>query len=160
MLLIVGGYFVLTTGFVSRFMDWMKPNDDKFMRAKIFCADRQIRDRKLVVCKYVLSDHKKRRAFYLVQKLLITNPRGKSAFLPLTERGARPIDFHSKMTENDWETFPTARRVFLDTTADIRSEASAESNKNLMAQSLSIIALAAAVIVVVMVAVVFIQTRG
>jgi len=112
------------------------------------------------VDRYVLSDHGLRRSFYLVHKLLLKKPKGKKSFLALTERSARPIDFHSRMTADDWKKFPSALKVWLDTTADIFADSVRAASKNFAMQSLSIIALGAAVIVVVMGIVIFIQTRG
>jgi len=78
----------------------------------------------------------------------------------LTERNARPIDFHKKISEEEWKKYPTGKRVFIDTTADVRSEASKESASNFMATSLSIMALCGAVVVVVMALIIFFSSRG
>lgn len=159
-LTLLGGYLIIATGVPYKVMDWLKPNEAKYLPAKVFCTDKQIRDRKLAVDRYVLSDHGLRRSFYLVHKLLLKKPKGKKSFLALTERSARPIDFHGRMTTEDWKMFPSALKVWLDTTADIFADSVRAAHKNFAMQSLSIIALGAAVIVVVMGIVIFVQSRG
>lgn len=159
-ILIGGGWLLFSTGSIHKLMDWMKPASDKHVSGKMFCEDKQIRDRKLKIGRYVISDDKKRRSFYLVHDLLLSRPSGAAKFLALTERNARPIDFHKKITEADWKKYPTGKRVFIDTTADIRSEASRESASNFMAMSLSIIALCGAIVVVVMGIIIFFASRG
>lgn len=160
LVLIGGGWFVLSTGYGHRFMDWMKPNSDKYVQAKVFCEDRQIRDRRMKVGRYVISDDKKKRSFYLVHDLLLARPKSNRNFLALSERAARPIDFHNRITDEDWGKYPTAQRIFLDTTADIRSQSSKEATSNFMAMSLSLIAMSAAIVVVVMGIVIFFNNRG
>lgn len=157
----VGGFlFLWYTGLIHRLMDWLKPNSDKYVGGKMFCEDKQIRDRRLKVGRYVISDDKKRRSFYLVHKLLLSGPKGSGKFLALTERSARPIDFHHRMSEADWLKLPSAQRVFIDTTADIRSEASKEAANTFLGQSLAIMALCATIIVVIFGIIVFWQSRG
>ena len=160
LVVIGGGWALFATGLLHRLMDWMKPNSDKFIPAKVFCEDKQIRDRRLKVGRYVISDVKKHRSFYLVHDLLLTSPTGQGKFLTLTERSAFPIDFHNRVSKDERAKYPSAQRVFIDTTADIRSESAREANNNFMAQSLSIIALAAAVIVVIFGIIVFYQARA
>lgn len=155
-----GGWFLFSTGMIFRIMDWLSPTSDKHLPAKMFCEDKQIRDRREKIGKYVISDDKKHRSFYLIHNLLLTAAEGHRRFLALSERSAIPIDFHGKFTCDMQSQYPSARRVFLDTTADIRSESSVEGAQNFMAQSLSIIALAAAVVVIVFFVIVFFQTRG
>lgn len=158
---VIGGSFLLIkTGYIYRIFDWLKPNSSKQIAVKVFCEDGQIRDRKLEVGRYVISDHEKRRSFYLVHKLQLSGSDRKASFLALTERSARPIDFHQRLTPEDWKKYPNGQTVFIDTTADIRSEAAKESSSNFMAQSLTIIALSFAVIVSVMGIVIFIQSQG
>jgi hypothetical protein len=154
-----GAWALLSTGYIHRISDWFKPGSDRYMQGKIFCGDKQIRDRKLKVGKYCLLDMKKHRAFYTASELLLSTPLGSLPFYALTERDARPIDFHGKLTKADWEAKPSAQRVFIDTTADIRSESSKEAASNFMAQSLSIIAICAAIVVVIFGAIVFYQSR-
>lgn len=157
----VGGFlFLWYTGLIHRLMDWLKPNSDKYVSGKMFCEDKQIRDRRLKVGRYVISDEKKRRSFYLVHKLLLSGPKGAGKFLALTERSARPIDFHHRMSEVEWLKLPSAQRVFIDTTADIRSEASKEAANTFLGQSLAIMALCATIIVVIFGIIVFWQSRG
>lgn len=157
----IGGFMILwRTGTLNRLMDWLKPNSDKYVPAKKFCEDKQIRDRRLKVGRYVISDDKKRASYYLVHSLLLSGPTGTGKFLALTERSARPIDFHHRVSEAEWSKYPSAQRVFIDTTADIRSQASQEANNSFLAQSLAIMALAAAVIVVIFGIIVFWQTRS
>lgn len=158
--LIGGAWALFATGIIHRLLDWMKPTSDKFIPAKVFCEDKQIRDRKLKVGRYVISDVKKHRSFYLVHDLLLTGPSGRGKFLALTERNAFPIDFHNKISKEEKAKYPSAQRVFIDTTADIRSESSKEATNNFMAQSLSIMALCATIIVVIFGVIVFFQTRG
>lgn len=159
--LCIGGLWLLwVTGLLLRILDWLRPNSDKSIATKLFCEDKQIRDRRQKIGRYVISDMKKRRSFYLVHTLLLTGPLGKGRFLALTERNARPIDFHSKVSKEEWAKYPSALRVFIDTTADIKSESAAQAANAMMAQSLSIMALAAAVIVVIFGIIVFFQTRG
>jgi len=155
-----GAVLLITTGYANRLWDWMKPDSSKSLPVKVFCEDGQIRDRKLEVGRYVISDHNNRRAFYLVRKLRLAGSDGKASFLALTERSARPIDFHNRMTADDWSDFPSGQDVFLDTTADIRSEAAKEASGNFMMQSLTIMVLGVAVIVVVMGIIIFFQQRG
>ena len=155
-----GAVFLWRTGYIHRLMDWFRPASDKFVPAKVFCEDKQIRDRKLKVERYAVSDLKKFRSFYLVHDLLLASPSGNDKFLPLTERSARPIDFHNKITPDEWGKYPSAQTVFIDTTADIRSESSREATSSFMAQSLTIMALCAAIIVVVFGIIVFAQTRA
>lgn len=158
---LVGGAFVLfKTGLVYRLMDWAKPTSDKFIQAKLFCEDKQIRDRRLKIGRYVISDLKKHRSFYLVHDLLLSNPLGRGKFLGLTERNTFPIDFHGRISAAERARYPSAQQVFIDTTADIRSESSKEATNSFMAQSLSIMALCAAIIVVIFGIIVFIQNRG
>jgi hypothetical protein len=162
---VIGGAVLLvTTGYLSRIMDWLRPNGDKQIPVKVFCEDRQIRDRKLIVGRYVISDHQKHRSFYLVHKLLMSiykkSGRSKATFLALTERSARPLDFHNRMSPEDWSQFPSARKVFIDTTADIRSDSAKEATHNFMAQSLTILTLSVAVIVVVMGIIIFFTSKG
>lgn len=154
-----GGVLMFYTGWYQRVMDWFKPQSDRYVKVKMFCEDRQIRDRKAKVGRYVISDMKKHRSFYLVHRLLLSSPLGKGNFLALTERNARPIDFHKRLTEDDWRKFPTGQRVFIDTTADIRSESAKEASSNFMAQALSIMALCATLIVVIFGIIVFVQMR-
>lgn len=159
--LFIGGFwFLFATGFIHRLSDWFKPNSDKYIAAKVFCEDKQIRDRKLKVERYVISDMKKRTSFYLVHKLLLSKTAGGGKFLALTQRNARPIDFHNKITEAEWAKYPSAQRVFIDTTADIRSESSAAATNTFIAQSLAIMALCVTIIVVIMGAVIFWTSRG
>lgn len=155
-----GGWLMFATSIGRRLMDWMKPTSDKYISTKLFCEDKQIRDRKAKVGRYVISDEKKRRSFYLVHKLLLSNPFGKGKFLALTERNARPIDFHNRITKEEWAKFPSAQRVFIDTTADLRSQSSKEATNNFMAMSLSLIAMSGAVIVIILGIIVFWQGRG
>ena len=159
-LLGAGIWILISTGMAHRLMDWASPTSDKFIPSKVFCEDKQIRDRQLKIGRYVVSDVKKFRAFYLVHKLLLTGADGRGKFLALTERNARPIDFHGTMTKEDWAQCPTAQRVFIDTTADIRSESAKEASQNFMAQALSIMALAGAVVVVVFFVIVFYSVRA
>jgi hypothetical protein len=159
-LVTIGGtWALLATGYIHRISDWFKPGSDRFIQAKVFCEDKQIRDRKLKVGRYVVSDMKKHRSFYLVHDLLLSTPLGSTLFLALTERNSFPIDFHGKVTPAERAKYPSAQRVFIDTTADIRSESSKEATSNFMAQSLSIIAICAAIVVVVFGAIVFYQVR-
>lgn len=155
-----GGWYLITSGMIHKLLDWMKPTSDKYISAKVFCEDKQIRDRKLKVGKYVINDDKKKRSFYLVHDLLLSPVGSNKKFLALTERSARPIDFHNKINEEEWRRYPSAQRVFIDTTADIRSQSSKEAASNFMAMSLSMIAICAAIIVVVMGIVIFFQSRG
>jgi hypothetical protein len=155
-----GAWFIISTGFIHRIFDWMKPTSDKYVPAKVFCEDKQIRDRKLKIGRYVISDEKKKRSFYLVHSLLLSPVGSVKKFLALTERSARPVDFHNKITDEEWKKYPTAQRVFIDTTADIRSQSSKEATSNFMAMSLSIMAICAAIIVVIMGIVIFFTTRG
>jgi len=160
-LVTIGGTWALfSTGYIHRISDWFKPGSDRFIQAKMFCEDKQIRDRKLKVGRYVVSDMKKHRSFYLVHDLLLSTPIGASLFLAVTERNARPIDFRNRMKAEDWEKLPSAQRVFIDTTADIRSESSKEATNNFMAQSLSIIAICAAIVVVIFGIIIFWQSRA
>lgn len=158
--IIGGGWFILATGYGHRFMDWMKPTSDKYVRAKVFCEDRQIRDRSCKVGRYVISDDRKKRSFYLVHGLLHAKPGENRKFLALTERSARPIDFHNRIKPEEWAKYPSAQRVFIDTTAHIRSQSSKEAGSNFMAMSLSIMAMAGALVVVVMGIIVFWMNRG
>lgn len=151
---------MFATGYGHRFMDWMKPTSDKYVKSKVFCEDRQIRDRKCRVGRYVISDEKKKRSFYLVHDLLLALPHSNRKFLALTERSARPIDFHTKISPEEWTRFPSAQRVFIDTTADIRSQSSKDATSNFMAMSLSLIAMSGAIVVVVMGIILFFQNRG
>jgi len=153
-----GGWILFTTGAVHRLADWLNPTSDKYISAKMFCEDKQIRDRRLKVGRYVVSDIKKCRSFYLVHDLLLTI--GHKGLLAITERNARPIDFRNRMSESDWKKLPTAQRVFIDTTADIRSNSAREASKNMMAQTLSIMALSVTVVVVILGVIVFFQMRG
>lgn len=150
---------LFATGYIYRIKDWFKPASDRFIPGKIFYEDKQIRDRRLVIGRYVISDMKRHRSFYLVHDLLMSYPRGGGQFLALSERSARPIDFHGRITKEQWAKYPSARQVFIDTTADIRSESSKEATNNFMAQSLAIIALCAAVVVVIFGAILFYQSR-
>lgn len=161
LLIIVGTWVTLRTGLGHRMFDWMKPTSDKYIFAKVFCEDRQIRDRKLKVGRYSIADEKKKRSFYLVHDLLHAKPKSNSTFLALTERAARPIDFQGRITEENWnKTYPSAQRVFIDTTADIRSQSSKEATSNFMAMSLSLIAMSGAIVVVVMGLIIFFSNRG
>lgn len=158
--LIGGTWFILATGYGHRIIDWLKPNSDRYVKGKVFCEDRQIRDRRNKVGKYVISDDKKTRSFYLVHDLLLAFPGSHAKFLALSERSARPIDFHNKITPAEWSKYPSAQRVFIDTTADIRSQSSKEAANNMMAMSLSIMAMSGAIIVVILGCIVFWQNRG
>jgi hypothetical protein len=158
--LVGGGWMILATSLGHRIRDWMSPASDKFMPSKVFCEDKQIRDRRLKIGRYVISDVKKHRSFYLVHDLLLTSPGGRGKFLALTERNAFPIDFHNRIKEDEKAKYPSARRVFIDTTADIRSESSKEATSNFMAMSLSIMGLCGAIVVVVMGIIVFVANRG
>jgi hypothetical protein len=156
-ILIAGGLVMYYTNILQRFTDWLKPDSDKFISAKVFCEDKQIRDRRLKVGRYVISDIKKHRSFYLVHALLLSLPGSKRGVLALTERNARPIDFQNKVSEADWAKFPSAQTIFIDTTADIRSESAKDATTNFMGQSLSIMALCAAIIVAILGVIIFVQ---
>jgi hypothetical protein len=159
-ILVGGSLFLFYTGYWHRIMDWLKPNSDRFVADKMFCEDKEIRDRKLTVGRYVASDMKKHRSFYLVHSLLLSGPSGGGKFLATTERSARPIDFHNRLTAEDWKKYPSAQRVFIDTTADIRSSASRESANSFVAQSLAIMAICATIIVIIFGIIVFWQNRS
>lgn len=143
-------WFVMSSGYVHRGLDWLRPDSDKHIRAKMFCEDKQIRDRKLKIDRYCISDYKKMRSFHLIHDLLITKAGSSKQFLALTERGTIPIDFQGVMTKDKLAKYPSSQKVFIDTTADIRSNASRESANNMMAMSVSVIAMAVALIFLIM----------
>jgi hypothetical protein len=91
---------------------------------------------------------------------LLSGPQGGGKFLALTERSARPIDFHNRLKSDDWKKYPSGQRVFIDTTADIRSEASQESANSFIAQSLAIMAVCVTLVVVIFGIIVFWQSRN
>lgn len=160
LVLVGGGFFLVVSGYGHRLLDWMKPTSDKYVPAKVFCEDRNIRDRNMKVGRYVISDDKKKRSFYLVHDLLLAKPNSNRTFLALTERAARPIDFHERITPAMWAKYPSAQRVFIDTTADLRSQASKEAGSNFMAMSLSLIAMAGAIVIVVLAIIIFFSNKG
>lgn len=161
-IIIIGGliaWMVMSGGF-TRLMDWARPNSDKYIRAKVFCEDNQIRDRKLKIERYAVSDDKNHRSYHLVHELLVRQNGSNKQFLALTQRDAFPIDFHNKLKKEEREKYPTAQKIFIDTTADIRSNAARESAKNMMGMTLSIVALMGGLVFVVMAIIVFWQGKG
>lgn len=150
-----GGAWLFMSGGMNRLLDWFRPNSDKFIPAKVFCEDNQIRDRKLKVERYAVTDEKNHRSYHLVHDLLLRKKGSTTPFLALTQRDDFPIDFHARLTKADREKYPTAQRVFIDTTADIRSNAARESAKNAMGMSLSIIAMMGGLVFVVMAIIMF-----
>jgi len=158
--LIGGGALLIYTGRLHWLMDILRPNNPRYIKAKVFCEDKQIRDRKLKIGKYVISDDKNRRSYHLIHDLLLTKANTHKQFLALNERDDIPIDFHEKMTPDKREQYPSAQRVFIDTTADIQSNAAKEAASNIMGMSLSIIALGGALAIIVMAIVMFWQNRG
>lgn len=151
----LGGGLLIYTGYIHRIIDWIRPDSDKYVRAKVFCEDKNIRDRRLKIGRYCILDSKKCRAFYLVHDLLLTKFNSSMQFLALTERGSIPIDFQGIFTKEKFAKYPSAQKVFIDTTADIRSQASKESAKNAMGMSLAIIAMAGALVFIVMAIIMF-----
>lgn len=142
-------YFLYRTGWLYRLLDMWKPYSDKHIASKMFCDDRQIRNRKLTVGKYVITDAKKKVSFYLVHKLLLQRPGRYGRFLPVAERNARPIDFHDQVSEVEWQSYPDAQEVFIYTTDDIENEAARNSQGSFVMTALSIMALVVGVIVAV-----------
>jgi hypothetical protein len=157
---IVSAWILMSSGLFHRMLDWMRPDSDKHIKAKVFAEDKNIRDRKLKIGRYVISDTKKCRSFYLIHDLLVTAANSSRQFLCLTERGSVPIDFHNVMTKEKLAKYPSAQKVFIDTTADIRSAASKESAHNMMGMSLSIIALAGALVFIVIAIIIFWGNKG
>jgi len=150
MIVLGGAWFLIASGYIHRAIDWLRPDSEKHIRAKMFCEDKQIRDRKLKIDRYCISDYKKMRSFHLIHDLLITKAGSSKQFLALTERGTIPIDFQGVMTKDKLAKYPSSQKVFIDTTADIRSNASRESANSMITMSLSVIAMAVALIFLVM----------
>jgi len=153
-------WWLMTSGYLHRALDWLRPDSDKHIQAKMFCEDKNIRDRKLKIGRYCIFDTKKCRAFYLIHDLLLAGANSNKQFLCLTERGSVPIDFHNVMTPDKLARYPSAQKVFIDTTADIRSNASKESARNMMGMSLSIIALMGGLVFIIIAIVIFWGNRG
>lgn len=153
-ILIAGSYLYLFTGIGRRMRDWMSPASDKFINVKFLCEDKHIRDRKLKIEKYCITDEKKKRGFHLVHDLLL-NKGGAGQFLVLNERDAFPIDFLGELKDEDKKKYPNAQRVFIDTTNDTDNESAQEGTKNFMGMSLSIIAMSGALVFIVMAIIVF-----
>jgi hypothetical protein len=77
------------------------------------------------------------------------------------ERDSFPIDFLGKLNPiSERVKYPSAQRVFLDATADIRSESSKEGASNMMVMSLSIIAMCGTLALIVIGAIIFFTNRG
>jgi len=153
--LIGGGYLFIKSNMLQKMRDWMNPNSDKFIQAKIFCEDKQLRNRKEKIGRYCVQDDKRRMGWHLVHDLLLTSKVTGRQFLCLSERDDFPIDFHKKLTPEMIKQYPYAQRVFLDSTAEIRSQAAKEAGKTFMGNTLSIIAIAGALVFVVMAIVLF-----
>lgn len=161
LVVVVGGsYLLFFTSIGLRIRDMFRPYTDKYVKAKVFCEDREIRDRKLKIERYVITDEKKRRSYHLVHDLYLYGANFNAKYLALNERDDFPIDFQNKLSAADRSRYPDAQRVFLDTTADIRSEASKESAKSFMGNTLAIIALMGGLVFVVMAVVIFWSGRG
>jgi hypothetical protein len=155
-----GSYVLFFTGWGSRLKDFFRPNTDKYVRAKVFGEDREIRDRKLKIERYTITDEKKRRSYQLVHDLYLYGANSNAKFLALNERDDFPIDFHNELKVVERERYPSALRVFLDTTADIMNESAKESSKNFMGNMLAIVALMGGLVFVVMAIVIFWQGKG
>lgn len=160
LLLIGGGYLLISTGWLNRIMDWLKPDSDKYVRAKVFCEDKNIRDRKLKIGRYCIQDDKRRLGWHLVHGLYVKSASTGKQFLCLSERDSFPLDFEGKLTPEIRKQYPTARQVFIDSTADIRSQAAKEGNKSIMSSTVSIIAICAALVFVVMAIILFWRGHG
>jgi hypothetical protein len=159
-LLAAGGYVMIRTNLLQKIRDKMNPNSDKFIQAKVFCEDKQIRDRREKIGRYCVQDDQRRMGWHLVHDLLVTSKGTGKQFLCLSERNDFPIDFHGVMTPENAKKYPNAQNVFLDSTADIRSQAAKEAAKTLMSNTLSIIALAGALVFVVFAIILFWGNRG
>lgn len=154
----LGGGLLITTGYINRLLDWIRPNSDKYIKAKMLCEDKNIRDRRLKIGRYCISDDRKHRAFHLVHDLLIN--KGATQFLAISERSAYPIDFNNKLTEDERSKYPSATDVFIDTTGDIISDSAKENIQNTSMMVLAIIASLGGLAFVVMAIILFIQNRG
>lgn len=143
----------------SRIMDWLKPNSEKYIPCKKFCEDKQIRDRKLKVETYCITDEKQMTAYHLDHELLCTSDAGNQ-FLCINERDDFPIDFNGKLTPEKRKEYPNAQRVYIDTANDVDNKATTETTKNFMGMTLSLIALGVAVVFVVIAIIYFWQARG
>ena len=159
-LIVGGGWWFFSSGSFQRFRDWTSPSSDKFIKAKLFCEDKQIRDRKLKVETYCISDEKKMAGYHLVHDLLITGAGTGRQFLAINERDSFPISFGKQLTPEKRKQYPTAQRVYIDTANDIDSREAGDSARNFMGMSLSIIALAGALVFVVLAIIIFWKTRG
>lgn len=160
LLLGIGGWWVISSGGFQKFRDWTSPSSDKFVKAKLFCEDKQIRDRKLKIETYCVSDDKKMASYHLVHELLLTGGETGQQFLAINERDDFPIDFNSQLTDEKRKEYPNAQRVYIDTANDIDSKEAGNATANFMGMSLSIIVLAGAIIFVVMAIIVFWNRGG
>lgn len=159
LLLGVGGWWVISSGGFQKFRDWTSPSSDKYVKAKLFCEDKQIRDRKLKIETYCVSDDKKMAGYHLVHELLLTGDSGQD-FLAINERDDFPIDFNNQLDDEKRKEYPDAQRVYIDTANDIDSKEAGNATANFMGMSLSIIVLAGAVIFVVMAIILFWHRGG
>ena len=149
-------WWFISSGSFSRLMDSMRPASDKYIRAKLFCEDKQIRDRKLKVETYCISDEKKVASYHLVHELLITGAEKGTQFLALNERDDFPIDFSGAFLSKDKrKEYPNAQRVYIDTANDIDSKEAGNSAQGFMGMTLAIIAGSGALVVVVLGIIVF-----
>jgi hypothetical protein len=160
--LILGGgtWWILSSGAMPRFLDMVNPAGDKRIKAKLFCEDKQIRDRNLKVETYCITDEKKMSAYHLVHELLLTGHSTGKQFLCLNERNSFPIDFSNQLTDEKRNQYPDAQRVYIDTANDIDSKATSDAAKNMMGMSLSIIAMAGALAFIVMAIIIFWKGGG
>jgi hypothetical protein len=167
--LIIGGAVLLTafvwwfmaSGTFSRLMDSMRPASDKHIRAKLFCEDKQIRDRKLKIETYCISDEKKVASYHLVHELLLTGTEKGTQFLALNERDSFPIDFSGAFLDKEKrKEYPNAQRVYIDTANDTDSREAGNQAQNFMGMTLAIIAGSGALIVVVLGIIVFWHRGG
>lgn len=156
----LGVWWVMTSGVLQRLMDMFNSTGATYIAAKLFCEDKQIRDRKLKVGNYCINDEKIKCGFHLVHDFLITGKNTGKQFLALSPRDSFPIDFHGRMTPEKRKQYPDAQRIYIDTANDIDNSTASEAAKNLMGMSLSIIAMAGALVFIVLAIIVFWQTRG
>jgi len=151
----VGTYLLFRYNYIYRLMDMWKPNAPRKYAVKIFGEDRQIRDRTMVIGRYVVLDDVDRKAYHLAHEAQLTLNGTKKKFLAVTQRDAWPIDFHNQLSKEDRKRFPRSQRVFLDASNDVPSRAARDAEGNQTMTILSIIALAGALAVIVVALIMF-----
>lgn len=160
LLLLVGAYLFFSTNLFQKVRDKLSPNSDKYIDAKIFCEDKKIRNRRQKIGRYCVQDDTRRMGWHLVHDLLVTGQTTGKQFLVLSERDDFPIDFHGRLNPEIINQYPTSQNVFLDSTADIRSQAARQAAKTFMSGALSLIAILGALVFVVMAIILFWGNRG